>query len=415
MSNNKLAFIKNYNLLYVEDDESTRKPLQSILEKFFNIVIVGCDGKDGYEKYCEFTQSGKDIHIIISDINMPIKNGLSMISDIRKLNHNVPCILLTAYNEPEFMLEAIKLGVSRYVFKPVQVPDLMKHVEEICEQKYNKENNEKLLVSHNELKQYIDTVNQVAIISKTDPAGIITYVNDIFCEISGYSQDELIGQKHNIIRHPDMPKETFKNLWDTISEGVTWRGKIKNLAKDGNAYYVDAHIFPLYHDDQTTLKGYMGVRFLTTELEMEKRIFKQKVIQNVVQYKNSISHYESSVTELQNQIQALQKKIELAENVDMVYEKLNVEKTKIKTLQKKLFEYEETIKYLKEQLKLYSIDNIKELEFTIRHKDSLISGLQKRLDIYQKKFYDLQEKIEDQERTIKDLAKQIRFYQTQSK
>ena len=411
----KLDFIKNYNALYVEDDESTRKPLVAILEKFFNKLVVGCDGKDGYNKYCEFAQTGKDIHIIISDINMPVKNGLEMISDIRKLNQNVPCILLTAYNEPEYMLEAIKQGVSRYVFKPVQVPDLMQHIEEICEQKYHKQKIEKLLVTHNELKQYIDTVDQVAIISKTDTKGNITYVNDIFCEISGYSQDELIGKPHNIIRHPDMQKELFKNLWDTIQDGNTWRGKIKNKSKDSEAYYVDAHIFPLFHDDQKTIKGYMGVRFLTTESEMEKRIFKQKVIQNVVQYKSSLSHYETQINELKNQIQLLQDKVTQAENIHIVYEQLSSEKQKIKMLKQKVIEYEETIKYLKEQLRQYSIENIKELEFMIKHKDGLILSLNKRLEIYQNKFDTLQQNLLEKDDLIKELNKTIRFYQHHDK
>lgn len=411
----KLDFIKNYNALYVEDDESTRKPLVAILEKFFNKLVVGCDGQDGYNKYCEFTQTGEDIHIIISDINMPVKNGLQMISDIRKLNQNVPCILLTAYNEPEYMLEAIKQGVSRYVFKPVQVPDLMQHIEEICEQKYHKQKLEKLLVSQNELKQYIDTVDQVAIISKTDPKGNLTYVNDIFCEISGYTKEELIGQPHNIIRHPDMQKEVFKNLWETIQSGNTWRGKLKNKSKDGEAYYVDAHIFPLYHDDQKTIKGYMGVRFLTTESEMEKRIFKQKVIQNVVQYKSSLSHYETQIVELKNQIQLLQDKVTQAENVHIVYEQLNSEKQKIKMLKQKVIEYEETIKYLKEQLKQYSIENIKELEFLIKHKDGLILSLNKRLEIYQNKFDTLQQSLSEKDEMIKELNRTIRFFQFHDK
>lgn len=408
----KLEFIKNYNVLYVEDDEATRKPLFGILEKFFNKVIVGCDGEDGYNQYCAFTQQGEDIHIIISDINMPVKNGLEMIADIRTLNKEVPCILLTAFNEPEYMLQAIKLGVSRYVFKPVQIPDLMQHVEEICEQKYHKQKIERLLISQNELKQYIDTVDQVAIISKTDPKGIITYVNDIFCEVSGYYKDELVGMSHSLIRHPDMSKDIFKHLWETILNGNTWRGKLKNKAKDGTPYFVDAHIFPLLHDDEKTIKGYMGVRFLITESEMEKRIFKQRVIQNVVNYKTSISQYETTIEELHQKIQFLESKLSKFDHIDLVYENLNSEKIKSKTLQKKVFELEDIIKNLKEQLHSASFEHLKELEFMLKHKEGLITNLHKRLEIYQQKFNHLQEAVIQKDTTIKELNKTIRFYQT---
>ena len=149
---NSLDFLKNYNALYVEDDIDTRLSLVSILEKFFKKLIVSVDGEDGYNKYKESIQKGEEIHIIISDINMPIKNGLNMVSDIRELNENIPCILLTAYNESEYMLEAIKLGVSRYVFKPVNVSDLVQHIEDVFVKKYRKQKIENILINENELK-----------------------------------------------------------------------------------------------------------------------------------------------------------------------------------------------------------------------------------------------------------------------
>jgi PAS domain S-box-containing protein len=74
------------------------------------------------------------------------------------------------------------------------------------------------------------------IISKTDLKGVITYVNTPFCKLSGYSKEELVGNPHNIIRHPDMPKEVFKLMWDTIQNNKRFRGFVKNLRKDGRYY-----------------------------------------------------------------------------------------------------------------------------------------------------------------------------------
>ena len=97
------------------------------------------------------------------------------------------------------------------------------------------------------------------IVSKTDLKGRITYGNRIFIEFSGYSEDELIGTQHNIIRHPDMPRAVFKLLWDTIANGKECFAYVKNLAKDGSFYWVFANITPSY-DDQGNIIGYLSVR-----------------------------------------------------------------------------------------------------------------------------------------------------------
>ena len=95
------------------------------------------------------------------------------------------------------------------------------------------------------LEQYKEALDKTAIVPKTDINGIITYVNEKFCKISGYSKEELIGKPHNIIRHPDMPKSLFKKMWDTILSKKIFKGVIKNKKKDGSFYYVDSTIIPI--------------------------------------------------------------------------------------------------------------------------------------------------------------------------
>ncbi len=80
------------------------------------------------------------------------------------------------------------------------------------------------------------------LVSKTDTKGIITYANPIFIEVSGYTEDELIGANHNIVRHPDMPRTVFKLLWDMIQNGEEIFAYVKNMAKDGSYYWVFAHV-----------------------------------------------------------------------------------------------------------------------------------------------------------------------------
>ncbi|WP_275672394.1 methyl-accepting chemotaxis protein [Thermomonas alba] len=97
------------------------------------------------------------------------------------------------------------------------------------------------------------------IVSRTDLRGVITYVNPYFCEISGYTEAELIGQPHNIIRHPDMPPEAFADLWACLKKGRPWVGMVKNRCKNGDHYWVRAHVTPM-RDAAGEVTGYMSVR-----------------------------------------------------------------------------------------------------------------------------------------------------------
>ncbi len=104
------------------------------------------------------------------------------------------------------------------------------------------------------------------LVSKTDLNGVITYANDAFVEISGFSREELIGQNHHIIRHPDMPPQAFGDLWRTVKAGYPWKGLVKNRCKNGDFYWVKALVVPIRKDDKTV--GYMSVRSLPTREEM---------------------------------------------------------------------------------------------------------------------------------------------------
>ncbi|MFV0370792.1 MAG: methyl-accepting chemotaxis protein [Azonexus sp.] len=104
------------------------------------------------------------------------------------------------------------------------------------------------------------------VVSRTDLKGVITYINDTFVEISGFTRDELIGKDQNIIRHPDMPETAFRDMWDTIQAGNPWRGAVKNRCKSGDFYWVEAFVMPLKRDGR--IVGYQSVR---TPLSASKR------------------------------------------------------------------------------------------------------------------------------------------------
>ncbi|MCX6061756.1 MAG: PAS domain S-box protein [Campylobacterales bacterium] len=119
-----------------------------------------------------------------------------------------------------------------------------------------------------------------AIVSETDLDGVISFANRRFCEISGYTSSELVGQPHNIIRHPDMPKAAFAQVWRTIQSGTIWHGLVKNLRKDGKFYWVDTEVSPIY-DNNGIVKGYMAARKPASRKNIEEtaEIYKKMIEQ----------------------------------------------------------------------------------------------------------------------------------------
>ena len=116
----------------------------------------------------------------------------------------------------------------------------------------------------------IETVlsDDAFLVSETDERGVITFANDDFCKIAEYNIDELIGSPHNIVRHPDMPKIAFKDLWDTIQKGQVWTGYVKNKTKSNGYYWVYATVFPYETCDGK--KGYLSCRRKPSRDEIEK-------------------------------------------------------------------------------------------------------------------------------------------------
>jgi len=122
-----------------------------------------------------------------------------------------------------------------------------------------------------QLKAYRDAINVNIISSITDTQGTIIYVNKIFCKVSQYSEEELIGKNHRIIRSKHHSKDFFTQLWNTISSGKSWHGEILNRAKDGSHYWVDTVIIPVMND-QGSISHYLSLRTLITDRkEAEKQ------------------------------------------------------------------------------------------------------------------------------------------------
>lgn len=113
---------------------------------------------------------------------------------------------------------------------------------------------------------------QITLLSETDIHGTIIFANDEFCRVSKYSRPDLIGKPHNIIRHPDMPKELFYKLWSTIVKGNVFKGIIKNRAGDGSHYWVNATIIGV-RDQRNAISKFVAVRHLIESEKVAKELF----------------------------------------------------------------------------------------------------------------------------------------------
>lgn len=152
---------------------------------------------------------------------------------------------------------------------------------------------------------YQEAIENSNIVSKTDINGIITFVNDEFCKISGYSYDELIGQNHNIVRHPDVPTSNFENLWNTILSKKPYKATVKNLTKDGKTVYLNTTITPIL-DEKNEIKEFIAIRYdVTFEVELKKSLEqKEKELEELNQ------NLEIKVKEQTKQLKELNKTLE---------------------------------------------------------------------------------------------------------
>lgn len=241
MNPKQLDCLSSLTLLYVEDDPATREELAQILELWFARVYVADNGQTGLDAY-----KAHKPDIVLTDIQMPVLNGLSMSAQIRLTVPDQPVIVLSAYNDMEYLFRAIDIGISQYVTKPISIERLFDKLADLArgiEDRREQRRSQKLL------EQYRLLVDESAIVSKIDPAGRITYVNDQFLERTGYQRGELIGQPIRALRHEDEPKDLSGALWQGILQGEKWTGIVKNRTHSGALMVMDSSMVPVFNED----------------------------------------------------------------------------------------------------------------------------------------------------------------------
>ncbi|WP_373069692.1 response regulator [Sulfurimonas sp.] len=266
----KLEQNNDATILVIDDSKFLQISIKKILNARNYRIVPAYTGEEGIQKLHE-----NDVNMIILDMELPDARGLDILRKIKKEKHfsNIPVMILSGTNNPETIRDSYKAGAFDYISKPFNVEELVLKVDMSVDA--DRKNTE-ILCKQQLLNEYKDAVDRSSIVSKTDLKGIITFVNDKFVEISGYSKDELIGKPHNMVRHQDMPKEAFKDMWETIQNKKPWYGKVKNRKKDGGHYWVNTVINPIVDYDGKVVE-YIGIRSDITEMEDIKEELEQNL------------------------------------------------------------------------------------------------------------------------------------------
>ena len=257
-------------LLLVDDMQVNLVMLSAILKDEYHIKTA----KSAAQALELLSLGGIDL--ILSDVVMPDIDGYELCRILKNDNKTkvIPVIFVTGSSSVEDEERGFEIGAVDFIlkpFKPTTVKSRVKTHINLRLRQIELETISKTMQEQNEkLKQYTKLIDKNIITSSTDLKGNITYVSDAFSEISGYSKEELLGNSHRIVKHPDMPKEIYEELWNTITQDKTWSGEIKNLKKDGGYYWVKANITPIFENDKKV--GYTAIRQDITDKKIIEEI-----------------------------------------------------------------------------------------------------------------------------------------------
>ncbi len=282
----KIKELSDLTVLYVEDDSETREELILVLQNWFKHFYVAQDGQEGLALYHEHHPD-----IVISDIQMPKMNGLSMSADIKHSNPNQEIVILSAYNDVEYLFRALELGIKHYITKPISIERLLEKLLEIKQQmslqaavKYKS----KLL------EQYKLLVDEKAIVAKIDLDGKISYVNSQFSLISGYSEEELIGQHYTFTCPTDGQGTTLQELKNGLLTNKKWQGVLKKTSKFGTQFIVDTTVVAII-DSNNQLEEYVALMVDMTEVYEKFQRLSLNLKQDLKSQQHYLKQYEHAI------------------------------------------------------------------------------------------------------------------------
>jgi len=269
-----IGFTKRLTALYYKNSLSQ---YDELFTKIFGSIFIVENKKKAIAKYNKHC-----IDLVIVELEDDNKDKFQFIEYVKNQNIFALTVVFSSDESYEVLTKVFDLGVDTLLHNPLKKEQILEKVNAL-EKKYRKleqyrDDRENLVL----LKQYQNITDKSSIISKTDKRGRITYVNDNFCAVSGYTKDELIGKNHNMVRPPDSPKELYQDMWYTIKKKKEqWSGILKNITKSGELYYVKSTITPLL-DDKGKIKEYIALRQNISSILTDKKHFLDKISSNLM-------------------------------------------------------------------------------------------------------------------------------------
>lgn len=287
---------KTLNILYVENNENIKVSFLDTLNKLFKKVFLSSDGLDAFKQFSQQNFGDEKIDVILSEYTLSSLSGLELLHKIRKINQNVPFIFITQETGVDLLLNSLRYDVTDYFIKPINEKELLKKIEEVC---FSRQQEDEILKYQNEIEDYLELINKVAIVYIFNPDTTIIYANNFFKELIKYDDEDLIGQDYRNFFHYEMPKVVINEQSEILQNGNKWQGKIKYLTSIDSVFYTNCTIIPVF-DDNKKINKYISVNFLTTKEENEKREFKKRVLFDLQETKRIYTVAQRKIDELNN-------------------------------------------------------------------------------------------------------------------
>lgn len=335
---------KTLNILYVENDEKIKENFSYTLNRLFNKVFLCSDGLVALEKFTQQNNTSEKIDVILSEYSIPSLNGLELLFKIRDINKNVPFIFITHETDVDLLLNSLRYDVTDYFFKPINENEILKKIEEAC---IARQYEDEILNYQNEIEDYFELINKVAIVYTFDTNKKMIYVNDFFIELTKYDKDDILGQDYRSFFHYEMPRAIIEEQSLTLENGNKWQGKIKYLTSIDSIFYTNCTIIPVL-DENKEIKKYVSVNFLTTKEEKGKREFKKKVHFDLQETKRIYTVAQRKIDELTNILSS-------CTDYDEFKESLKKEQKESQESFIKLEELEKKVKRVKDKYELLTV------------------------------------------------------------
>jgi len=268
-----------YRVLMIDDEESVLKLHATILRKSKLDVKTLSQPLEILTVMEKFNPD-----VIVIDIHMPGCSGHELARIIRQNDDwsLIPVMFLSSEINPASQQTAMKLGGDDFLLKPVDPAYLLSAISARAKRA------RKSILLNNQLKEtlrenkyQLATMDQHDIVSSTDVTGKITSINDRFCEISGYSREELLGQNHRLLKSDFHPNSFFKDMWRCLAKGEVWRGTICNRKKNGDEYWVESTIVPFLNDKGKPYKYFSARTDVTEVRKNEERLHRSQTFANI--------------------------------------------------------------------------------------------------------------------------------------